>query len=216
MSNNSQQIKKSDKKAPGLSLRYTADITIGGRDSQQDAIGISNPPKAFVVADGMGGMEGGEVASKWVIDAVCEAKTHEDIPKLLAAVNARIKQMFKGGSTVVAAFIEKGICHIYSAGDSRAYYNGKQVTKDHNLPGRQNVLLNAVGVHQELTIDHVAIKVNAGDKMVLCSDGAYSHLEDDSKVRGLKRHENVGPFVQAQKSDNCSVILVTFHAKTIA
>src|SRR5215213_7522266 len=56
-------------------------ISISGRRSNNEDAICSRPELGlFVVADGMGGYEGGEVASALAVDAICERvrRTHGD------------------------------------------------------------------------------------------------------------------------------------------
>jgi len=105
----------------------------------------------FVVADGMGGHDAGEVASGIAVETVAQAVRTGRVPNgdPLAAVtqsvqqaNAAVKKeaLRKGsnmGTTLTVALVEDGIAHIASVGDSRLYWmeNGSitQVTKDHSL-----------------------------------------------------------------------------------
>ena len=115
----------------------------------------------LVVADGMGGTKGGEIASNLVINSLPEAvqaflaeRSRENVtgsPDLAAALlqqgmmqaNAAVwdyKQKHPGleqmGTTCVAAVVSKGMLTVGNAGDSRAYLlrGGKlsQITDDHS------------------------------------------------------------------------------------
>lgn len=103
----------------------------------------------FVVADGMGGHEAGEVASKLIVDQVSEIDFANEVDKVSAIrksiqnSNKQIRniseQQFSGrtiGSTAVALSLTSTHYNIVWAGDSRAYLyrNGhlKQLTRDHS------------------------------------------------------------------------------------
>lgn len=112
------------------------------RKSNQDALaellpeeGILIPP-LLVVADGMGGHNGGETASRLVIETfrevyiqlqppldaqqalrMCVQRSHEAI-RTQAAKDQSLKGM---GSTVVAAFLSNDRVDMINVGDSRAY-----------------------------------------------------------------------------------------------
>ena len=102
----------------------------------------------FVVADGLGGHERGEVASQTAVDYVTghfaemEKLTEEGILKLLKgadeAVRAGQKEKKEMRTTIAAAFIEDECFWYAHAGDSRCYYlkNGciYARTKDHSIP----------------------------------------------------------------------------------
>lgn len=102
----------------------------------------------FVLADGLGGHEQGEAASRTAVDYMTghftemEKLTEEGILKLLLgadeAVRAEQKEKGEMRTTVAAAFIEEGQFWYAHAGDSRCYYlkNGCIYvrTKDHSIP----------------------------------------------------------------------------------
>lgn len=111
----------------------------------------------LVVADGMGGMNAGEVASAIAIDTVREFFTPERITPEVLKTRFTIEKFMKDvvveadrriksrstsetrgmGTTIVMAWLLEGQCYVCWCGDSRAYiYNPAnglfQVTKDHS------------------------------------------------------------------------------------
>ena len=115
------------------------------RQHNEDAYRIDAEHNFGVLADGMGGHEGGEIASRIVVECVCDAlregrsmadalvQAHHAVRK--AAENGEGKPGM--GSTAVVLKIDNEDFEIVWVGDSRAYYwDGKtlsQVTKDHSL-----------------------------------------------------------------------------------
>ncbi len=105
----------------------------------------------FVVADGMGGHDAGEVASAiaaaTVAAAVRSAQGRKRDPlatveQAVQRANAAVRQEASSrrsnmGTTLTAALVSAGTAYIASVGDSRAYWieNGSisQVTRDHSL-----------------------------------------------------------------------------------
>ncbi len=108
----------------------------------------------FVVADGMGGHQSGEVASRMAANAIAsyfrgghgrEVNGEEKLRSAVASANAKIfaraddSRSHRGmGTTVVAAsFSRDGAIHVAHAGDSRCYrLRDKtlvQLTRDHSL-----------------------------------------------------------------------------------
>ncbi|KRW92388.1 serine/threonine protein phosphatase [Alicyclobacillus tengchongensis] len=107
----------------------------------------------FVVADGMGGPQAGDVASRLAIERVGlyvrehlrpDSDPGEILLSALATANAAIYQQacenvsYRGmGTTIVCAFAKPGTLYIAHVGDSRAYMLSgsefSQVTDDHSL-----------------------------------------------------------------------------------
>ncbi|MGH9824410.1 MAG: PP2C family protein-serine/threonine phosphatase, partial [Blastocatellia bacterium] len=132
---------------------------IGARDEQQDSFGFSDPYDTefvahagllAVVADGMGGMAQGKVASKSAVDSFLKAymsKTPgESIPAALSraldqaastVLSLGRENGLQGeiGTTLVAAAVRGQLLYWTSAGDSRLYLvrqgRATQLTVDH-------------------------------------------------------------------------------------
>ncbi len=126
----------------------------------------------FIVADGMGGTNGGEIASTLAISAICTFLEDnltdgvDDIaPALRNAVNeanktiyrvARMRQEYsRMGTTCTVALIKDGLAYIAHIGDSRAYinHNGvlRQITCDHSYVQE---LLNAGQITAQEAKEH--------------------------------------------------------------
>lgn len=125
------------------------------RDNNEDFILVDEHKSIFIIADGMGGYNAGEVASteastcvyKHLIQDEQIEKT-EDLEtlfkesfkianqKLLDMVKEDTK-LFGMGTTLLLFFVREDIYHILNLGDSRAYLvkNNKiiPITKDHSL-----------------------------------------------------------------------------------
>jgi len=116
------------------------------------------------------------------------------------------------GTTVVTAVVADDSCFIGHVGDSRAYLirDGaiRQLTRDHTFVNEQvergfmsraeaerhparNILTRAVGSSEELHVDLVETKLVAGDRILLCSDGLSSMVEDEAILRILQDHPDL-------------------------
>lgn len=117
---------------------YTSERTVG------------NLPNLFIVADGMGGHNAGDYASKFTVETIVEEirtateKNPEEIlKKAIETANDKVLRMagenpeLEGmGTTVVAATCIGEELHVANVGDSRLYVIGEkitQVTRDHSL-----------------------------------------------------------------------------------
>jgi protein phosphatase len=130
------------------------------RENNEDAIDVKQFPDLTIclVADGMGGQQAGEIASKQAIDALPRelkknlAPTHETeetkqiIRRAIVHTNAVIMEMASldrdltnMGTTIVGAVWRKGSNQMYinNVGDSRAYLirgnKIEQLTVDHSI-----------------------------------------------------------------------------------
>ncbi len=108
------------------------------------------------------------------------------------------------GTTISLASItdmELNICHV---GDSRIYLIRKnqitQLTKDHTLAEKmrergiseteqksyKHVLTRALGINDKVEIDNLALGLQMGDLILLCSDGLSDMLSDQELLNTIK------------------------------
>lgn len=142
-----------DEEATVISLEHAARSDIGmKREENQDSFGIieGNGFRLFIVADGMGGVQGGALASSMAIETLKEEISPEIEPtsdKVAAAIqraNARIfakgsaePSLVGMGTTLVALLFRGTRLTVFNVGDSRAYrfrhQQVDQLTEDHTL-----------------------------------------------------------------------------------
>jgi PPM family protein phosphatase len=117
------------------------------RNANEDAFYARAP--VFAVADGMGGAQAGEVASRVAAEAFESAGERDDAPErylsmVVTAANERIHELAQSdasrsgmGTTLTAALIRDDEVSLAHVGDSRAYVlrDGelKRLTSDHSL-----------------------------------------------------------------------------------
>jgi len=177
----------------------------------------------FIVADGMGGHQAGEVASEGAVRLMWRdycADPAPDIPSSLVRAikqaNASIYQQAQQvvtqtgmGTTVVAAIVRGRELYLANVGDSRAYLmrQGKvsQVTQDHSFVAEQiragiltreearahpqrNVITRALGSRPEVEVDTYSGELQAGDVLLLCSDGLSEHVQEEDMQQILSRY----------------------------
>ena len=119
------------------------------RKINEDAVLVRTERGLWAVADGMGGHEAGDLASKTVVEALleCASKGKASLRQALMGLdlaNARLADLsrskFEGrtiGSTVVGLILDGTEFSCFWAGDSRAYRirGGRieQLTRDHSM-----------------------------------------------------------------------------------
>jgi serine/threonine protein phosphatase PrpC len=220
---------------------------------------LLNPAQTllYVVADGMGGAEAGEVASAIAVETIrnyVEDKMAADGAADLRAVlqegleqaNSKIIEYQTAhpetrsmGSTAVAVLLVPPDAAIAWVGDSRAYICGerglRQLSKDHSLVQRlieigqitpeearhhehKNVITRSLGARPSgpAGADSLALRLKRGDRLLLCSDGLTTHVEDGKIEELLQRHSDptaaVRELVVAANAgggtDNVSVVVI--------
>ena len=127
------------------------------RENNEDSLIIDKVINLFIVADGMGGYRGGEVASKIATKTIRSfirkelnnnriSKIPQMIKMAIREANQKIVKTAstsllhsKMGSTIVMALQHKKKFYIANIGDSRAYLirngNIKQLSEDHSIVG---------------------------------------------------------------------------------
>ncbi|MGC2872711.1 Stp1/IreP family PP2C-type Ser/Thr phosphatase [Ihubacter sp. rT4E-8] len=164
------------------------------RSNNEDACFVMKRDKVFIVADGVGGNNSGEIASRTCVNEI--AKYVENGPltgsenadevrayfeDCLRDVNFKVLEMSqrfewnKGmATTVVVAYIQKDTLYIMNVGDSRGYIlrNGEltQITEDHTYV---NTLLKA-GLISEDEAEH-----HENKNMITRAVGADYTIEAD-------------------------------------
>ena len=125
----------------------------GRRDNNEDAFSLRTDLGVFVVADGMGGLASGEVASQMAVSSIPEKVidrlAHHDRPdealrtaiecasQAILSLSAEERENSRMGTTAVVALLRPGRVFIANLGDSPAYLvRGERVirlTLDHTV-----------------------------------------------------------------------------------
>jgi serine/threonine protein phosphatase PrpC len=121
---------------------------------------------------------------------------------------AESNDAYKGmGTTLVLAYFYEGKVYLGHVGDSRGYLirNGEitQLTKDHSLVQelldngtitseevekhpQKNIITRALGTEETIEIDCHQIPLEAGDIILLCTDGLILHVDLKQKIELLE------------------------------
>lgn len=132
-------------------LAFGATDTGQKRKNNQDAIYLDIKRNLFVVADGMGGHKGGDIASKIAVEAIgryvmdnydeapleLQKSAIENANFLIKKESDRNQELAGMGTTVVSMLFKGPNLYLANIGDSRCYLiNNKQLfqlSKDHSL-----------------------------------------------------------------------------------
>src|SRR5215216_5870678 len=183
------------------------------RANNEDAllVGEGRDETLFAVADGIGGFEAGEEASRIAIEVLNELEPGSPFQEAVREANRRILAAGRGderlsgmGTTVVAVRFggttERPVAEVAHVGDSRAYLlrggSLRPVTEDHSLVAelvrsgdltrdqaaehpQKNLITRALGADEEVEVDTAVLPMEAGDRILLCSDGLTDMVSED-------------------------------------
>ena len=191
------------------------------RSSNQDTLILGDD--LYGVADGMGGHQGGETASRVAAQVLKNALHGEKMDARalevgIEAANRRVFDMARHdsslsgmGTTVTLLWEGETQLMIAQVGDSRAYclHEGvlKQVTEDHSVVAEllrnnvitpdmarshpyRNVITREVGVDPAVIPDIICQEKQPGDLWLVCSDGLYNMVTDETIQQVLTEAEN--------------------------
>ena len=187
-----------------------------------DLSGSGFVPFKAGVFDGMGGHKKGEVASELASSVM--KKEYENLISYVEEANKTIYEYQENntdsegmGTTMTAIEIdEDGVLHVAHVGDSRCYVLSKRklikLTEDENVPGYQNVLLQALGTKKKLSIQTKDIRLFKGDVVLLCTDGLYNELGEEylkKKLQeGISAETLVSEVLLQEPKDNITAIII--------
>jgi len=189
--------------------QYGATTNIGNQRENNEDSYVSNPAQnLWIVADGMGGLGFGEVASAITVYTISQmVKQGHGINQSIELSHKNIKEYAKSesigtnmGTTLVLLYSQGSLYNIFWVGDSRAYsYNGSlsQITTDHSLiqslvdqgelsteeakvDPRKSAITRALGVQEldSVRADSISEKWQVNQKILLCSDGLTDCVAD--------------------------------------
>ena len=187
----------------------------GNRETNQDYVlskdfgqGIS----LYLVADGIGGYEHGEMASKIVAEefanGLAKGLSLEDTTK--AASQSLMQEKYnlgvlKMGTTVAGVLLKDTEASIFWSGDSRVYVfrSGQQIyqTKDHSLLNQlaekrplnyeerkryQHIITRSIMGSPDDSVDIHNMTLLDGDELLVCTDGIYNDCPVDYLMESIR------------------------------
>ncbi len=180
----------------------------GRRDGNEDSVlsmRLSNGGVVIAVADGMGGLEAGDIASRTALEALRNSLTRgATLEQSVRDANRAVHERAAGrpmGTTLVVAHAAGHRVTVANVGDSRAYrctpLGIRRISIDHThseqarqagLPGDVGVvggrwggaLTRSLGTAPQVDVDIFGpFEVDDGESILLCSDGVHGVLSDD-------------------------------------
>lgn len=175
--------------------------------------GDGTGPTTLIVADGMGGHVAGEVASRLAINAAASSSDLSPADRIAAGNRAIREEVSRqpelegmGTTMTMVELRPDGIAHFAHVGDSRAYMirDGElvQTTDDHTVIAelmaagtmsaeeasqhpQRHMITRCLGLTRFVNVDEMKIDVEVGDRILLCSDGLNSMIDDEAIKEGL-------------------------------
>lgn len=231
------------------------------RPDNEDALLLDDGLGLYAVADGMGGHQAGEIASRLVLDTIHSQLIAHGTPpdaqdamaarrRLQRAVAAANQAVFERsltdpacqgmGSTVAAVWLVGSALLAINVGDSPIFHlrgeSMAQISVTHNLAAEggsgvpraagqdarspwRHVLTRAMGVGASVEADLCAMPLQAGDGIVIASDGlsdAVAAEEIAALARRFAPAEACRRLIDAANArggeDNISVIVISLAA----
>lgn len=234
---------------PTLALDYAGTCDIGRvRKNNEDSFGVIEEKNLFMVADGMGGHNGGEVASQATIEIMRHYFTDQIVKAMrgssqetrhaminsfdkandvVMALSRDDENLLGMGCTLVMAFISGTNLYTCHVGDTRCYIisQGKirQITTDHTVAAEspeimhnRNVVTRVIGYSFPEPPEFNRANLQAGDKILLCSDGLWSMIDDETMCKTITEASSpedaskrlIAIANQAGGSDNSTALII--------
>jgi protein phosphatase len=203
------------------------------RERNEDYIWVDDQAGVFIVADGLGGHQAGDVASRLAATTVGEMITAciAAADEHLLAVNPRqlmtssietandkvraaakeAEQELRMGTVIVVALVRPPLAFISHAGDARAYLARDsalmRLTEDDSVVAQlivagelsaadarnhpqRSVVTKVVGQDSPVQPSFRQVAVEPGDWLLLCSDGLWDMVDDETILQELQKADN--------------------------
>ena len=172
---------------------------------------VGNLPNVFIVADGMGGHNAGDYASKVTVETMLAEmqSSFEKNPTLI------FRRAIEEANEVIRRRADEDKKLDHSLVEEMIRMGGLDRADARNHPDK-NIITRAVGAEDHVEPDFFTVELREGDTVLMCSDGLTNMLEDEeirmiiSGARDLV--EKAERLVEAANAnggrDNISVILI--------
>lgn len=198
-------------------MRYSAYTNVGGRNNNEDAFETAeaNGCCLFVLCDGLGGVDAGEIASDTAVNEIKNQFLFDpkgfELRQAVIAANEQIlvKQQEDGKAmktTVAAVYIADGTVYCSHVGDSRIYLFSESgicyQSIDHSASQMavavgeitpdgirshpdRNVLTNALGAYEDVNVEVKSFAAEEISAVLLCSDGFWEYVYEEEAEKLL-------------------------------
>lgn len=201
-------------------IRYSVKTNIGQRKTNEDSFFIDDELGLYIVADGVGGLAKGEVASELTCQVICNSvKQGKSLEESIQDAHDRIIEETKSNdklkgmaSTVIVAQFKDNAYNLAWIGDSRAYlWDGglKLISRDHSYvellletghitfdqmkthPDK-NVISQALGIERkELRVATNSGTLEKDQILMLSSDGLYEITQELQVIKQINKMANI-------------------------
>jgi PPM family protein phosphatase len=173
------------------------------RSNNEDCCGslVAGAMNALLaVADGVGGYEGGELASQMAIEVTLKSyrespaswgplkRLHRAVQQANIDIHDRalvVPELRRMATTLTAAVIDKGELYAAHVGDTRLYLMigdrmrlGLLSAERARVHPDRGTLTRSVGPELIVAVDKISMRLEQGDVLLLCTDGLYNVLEE--------------------------------------
>lgn len=200
----------------GLVFSFSSYSDVGTRENNEDSLDIQIREGSLlaVVADGLGGCENGELASRVAVESIFRELEGQQCDEevlaysLIHASQAILDARINGQTTAVLLWLDNNQGAEAHVGDSRIYQfrNGRIIfqSEDHSLVQMavnvgelspdalrhhkdRNKLFRVLGEENETPkVDSAELEVRSGDRFLLCSDGFWEPVTEEEMLCDLK------------------------------
>ncbi len=212
-----------------LSISYYS--SLGKRKNNEDSVSVLESVNGVlaVVADGLGGQDNGEYASRQAVKVLHDRLAGESVSsrKLKDAIleaNTEICALqadYPGAQTTIAAvWLGEGFAEAAHVGDTRIYqFRGDAIlyqSTDHSVaqlgvmagdlePGEirtnrdRNKLFRVLGDRRVPRVAEKLLDLRPGDRLLLCSDGFWEGILETEMLRCAEQTENAEDWLRKMR-----------------
>lgn len=210
----------------------------GNRETNQDYVlskDFGQDTNLFLVADGIGGYEHGEIASKIVGEGyamgIANGLSVEEATQTVSKALLQEKYnlgVLKMGTTVAGVLLKDTEATIFWSGDSRVYVfrGGQQIyqTKDHSLLNQlaekrslnfverkryQHIITRSIMGSPDDSVDIHNLTLQDGDELLVCTDGIYNDCPVEYLMESIRNNSFDIDQQNENFSDNHSLIYIS-------